>query len=94
MKNSEKMLTLIGNTLAIISTIGILVVLVFMFLIPVFENIASPSEVVVGGVIISQKEEINWIMLSISLFSYSITMGFAFMFKVLSNISNKLKAEQ
>jgi len=79
LKQSEKLLTLIGNILVILSTIGIVIILLVMLVYPIIQ---------------SEIDEVNWFLLSISILSYFITVGFAFMFKVLCKISKKLNADE
>jgi hypothetical protein len=78
--NSEIILNTVGNVLAVLSTIGI-VVAFFKLIIFTERNLDDNYKWV--------REDANWLLFLAFLFSYLLIIGFAFMFKVLSNISKK-----
>ena len=75
----EKILNIIGSVLAVLSTIGIIVV--FFKLIIFTEEVYSAYG--------NYRADANWTLFSAFFFAYLIVMGFAFTFKVLSKISEK-----
>ncbi|MDR1182439.1 MAG: hypothetical protein LBL13_10730 [Bacteroidales bacterium] len=75
-ESAETTLRAIGNAIIILATAGIIFVIIGMVLKPLFEG---------------HYNRIDWIVFSIVLISYFLTVGFGYLFKVVGNISENME---